>query len=79
MCVKKYRQKIRKVRLLKKILEKENFIKFFFTEMLQMNLKILLYFNFEISIKTHIKNQRIFIQIVRNCHYIYNFVKKEIF
>ena len=30
--------------------------------MLQMNLKILLYFNFEISVKTHIKNQRILIQ-----------------
>ena len=66
MCVKKYRQNIRKVRL---ELKKENFIKYFFTDMSEINLKILLCFNFEFSVKTQIKSEQILIQIVRNCHY----------
>ena len=57
------RQKIpaknKKSPFIKKTLKKENFIKYFFTEILQINLKILLYFNFEISVKTHIKSERI--------------------
>ena len=45
--------------------------------MLQMNLKILLCFNFEISVKTHIKSERILIQILRNYHYI-TFLSKKL-
>ena len=62
----------------KKYSKKKTLLIFFFTEMLQMNLKILLCFNFEISVKTHIKSERILIQILRNYHYITFLSKKKL-